>query len=156
MARHIQVALRIAAVVSLSVGAALAPIAASPAAAATGNPPAVEIAILRGANEPGGGDTDAVGIGVFRIRAEEGQICYLLAAVKIDGTVTAAHIHKAPAGSNGPIVVPLTAPVDGPVLACATVATALAADIAANPSAYYANVHSSVFPGGAVRDQLGG
>ena len=33
-------------------------------------------------------------------------------------------------------------------------ANGLADDIVANPTAYYMNIHSTVYPGGAVRGQL--
>jgi hypothetical protein len=148
--------LRVTAAAALTLGISLAPIAASSASAAVSNEHSAKVAILQGANETAGGDADGIAIGVFRIRPADGQICYLLAAARLDGTVTAAHIHKAPAGSNGPVVVPLTPPVDGAVVACTTAAPALAADIVANPANYYANIHSSAFPGGAVRGQLRG
>jgi hypothetical protein len=89
-----------------------------------------------------------------RIRPAAGRVCYLLAVANVDGTVAAAHIHQAPAGVNGPVVVPLTAPVAGPVSACATVDRALARNIARNPANFYVNVHSTTFPAGAVRGQL--
>jgi CHRD domain len=75
-----------------------------------------------------------------------------------------AHIHKAPAGVNGPIhwdfleagnPVPS---VDGQPAILRGVARARAAanldDLLTNPSGYYVNVHSIAFPGGAVRGQL--
>jgi hypothetical protein len=53
--------------------------------------------------------------------------------------------------------VPLTPPATGDPGAssgCVTVDATLAADIQAHPRAYYANVHTTAFPGGAVRGQL--
>ena len=35
-----------------------------------------------------------------------------------------------------------------------TVADALAQDLAANPADYYFNIHTTAFPGGAIRGQL--
>ena len=72
---------------------------------------------------------------------------------------TLGHIHKAPVGANGPVVVPLlaTAPPTN-VFAVAGTATgvdpALVKDIAGHPLSFYANLHSGEFPGGAVRGQL--
>jgi hypothetical protein len=83
---------------------------------------------------------------------------------KDDETFTRAHIHKAPAGSNGPIHwdfleagVPV-ATVSGQPSQLRGVArpraAAVLADLLANPDQYYVNVHSAAFPGGAVRGQL--
>lgn len=49
-------------------------------------------------------DTDAKGNAVFRVSADGTTIYYKLVINKIDN-VFMAHIHLAPAGSNGPIVV---------------------------------------------------
>ena len=72
---------------------------------------------------------------------------------------TLAHIHKAPFGKNGPVVVPLIgSAVPSNVFAIAGTATgldpALVKDIAQHPLSYYTNLHSAQFPGGAVRGQL--
>ena len=138
-------------------GFALALTVAPPAAAGQGTGhghPKLFVAVLTGAAEPNGGDADGIGLAVFRLPAASGRLCYLLAAAKLDGTVAAAHIHRAPAGVNGPIVVPLEPPVDGVSKACTTIDPALAAAIVADPAGYYVNVHTSAFPGGAVRSQL--
>ena len=72
---------------------------------------------------------------------------------------TLGHIHKAPFGVNGPVVVPLMASaVPSNIFAVAGTVTgvdpALVTDIARHPLSYYTNLHSAQFPGGAVRGQL--
>ena len=78
-------------------------------------------------------------------------------------TFVAGHIHEAPAGAPGPIVVPLYGP-PAPATSArhikqAGVATpnpgTTGAELCQNPSAYYVNYHTSAFPGGAIRGQLG-
>ena len=66
----------------------------------------------------------------------------------------AAHIHRAPAGVNGPVVVPLSAPTDGFASGCAEADAELIQEIRQMPEAFYVNVHNAEFPGGAVRGQL--
>ena len=129
-------------------------VAATPAAAqSSGQPFSVFATVLRGENEPAGGDADGIGVAVVKVSPADAQVCYLLVANKLD-TVVAAHIHHAPAGVNGPVVIPLQAPISGFSAACADISAALAADLVANPDQYYVNVHTTVFPGGAIRGQL--
>lgn len=77
-----------------------------------------------------------------------------------------AHIHLAPAGSNGPIHVDFLeggVPVDeltGRTITFTGIARPRAAfaggaALCAAPEMYYVNVHSNLFPGGAIRGQLG-
>ena len=97
---------------------------------------------------------------VFGIDGDPKTLCYVLTVDKLSGA-TAAHIHEGPAGSNGPVVVNLAAPADGNAADCLTegetgkfVGDQTVAEILANPSNYYVNVHNQEFPGGAVRGQL--
>lgn len=102
----------------------------------------------------GSADTDGAGHANFRIDAAKGEVCYDLMVEKIQAA-TMAHIHKAPAGANGPVAVPLNKPdANGKSTGCATVGPDAVKDILANPGGYYVNVHNGEFPGGAIRGQL--
>lgn len=124
--------------------------------AAGGSPLATDMV---GAEEaPGPGDPDASGHAAFTLNQGLGTICFDLSWADIDGTVTAAHIHPAPAGTAGPVAVPLfTGPLAGTDSAagCVDVEPDLVKAIRKDPAAYYVNVHSTAFPPGAIRGQLG-
>lgn len=110
---------------------------------------------LTGAAErPGPGDPDAKGKAQLKIDLETGMICYRLRVKDIDGTLTGAHIHVITlANGSGPVVQGLAVPTSGRSSGCVSNPT-LAANIIANPSIYYVNVHSNIFPAGAVRGDL--
>jgi len=109
---------------------------------------------LSGAEEvPNAGDPDGSGFAVVVAVPEAGLVCYAVVVFGI-APATAAHIHEARAGVAGPVVVPLDAPSRGASGGCIANAEE-AADIAADPSDYYVNVHNPEFPGGALRGQLG-
>ena len=105
------------------------------------------------AEAPGPGDPDGSGTAVFRLNPGQGEICYELTVTNID-PAAAAHIHIAPVGVPGPVVVPLAPPTSGTSSGCAEVSRDLIKAIIQNPEAYYVNVHNPAFPGGAVRGQL--
>lgn len=76
-------------------------------------------------------------------------------------TITGLHIHQGQRGTNGPIVVDsgtaafTDADGDGNVTTVVTgVSPATLQAILTSPKGYYANLHTSVYPGGAIRDQL--
>jgi hypothetical protein len=115
---------------------------------------------LSGAEEaPGPGDSDATGTAHLTLNQGTGTVCYDLSWANIDGTVVAAHIHEGPAGVAGPVVVPLFVGQSfggtDSDSACVSSDRARIKDIRKNPTEYYVNVHSSVFPAGAIRGQLG-
>lgn len=67
---------------------------------------------------------------------------------------TAAHIHRAPAGQAGPVVVTLSAPTEGMSSGCADVDSELVMEIQQYPEMFYVNVHNAAYPAGEVRGQL--
>ena len=105
------------------------------------------------AEAPGPGDPDGSGTAVFRLNPGQGEICFELTVSNID-PATAAHIHVAPVGVPGPVVVPLAAPTSGSSSGCVDVDRDLIIAIIQHPEEYYVNVHNEAFRPGAVRGQL--
>lgn len=127
--------------------------------------PVVFNVTMRAENEPNGASTsESKGAAQLKVFAD-GTIEFLLTVNNKSGeTFTRAHIHKAVAGSNGGIHWdlleagnPVASLSDQPSqlrgVARARTAAVLG-DLLANPSGYYVNVHSTAFPGGAVRGQV--
>jgi hypothetical protein len=116
---------------------------------------------LTGAAEvPGPGDLDATGSASLTLNQGQGEVCFELSWAGIDGTVVAAHVHAAPVGVAGPVVVPLFTDVallgtDSASGCVSGVSEELIKAIRHDPASYYVNVHSTVFPAGAARGQLG-
>ncbi len=109
---------------------------------------------LTGAEEvPRPGDPDGTGFATVTVNPGQGVLCYELSVSSI-APATAAHLHKAPVGVVGPVVVGLQPPTDGSSGGCIDVGSALAKDILKNPADYYVNVHNAEFRGGALRGQL--
>ncbi len=116
-------------------------------------------ASLSGANEvPGPGDPD--GSGQALVSPFDSRVCWTVSWADI-ATPTRAHIHQAPAGVAGPIVVPffeapngLPATLDSVSGCTAGVDSALVGSILTNPAGFYVNIHNAEFPGGAIRGQL--
>jgi hypothetical protein len=117
---------------------------------------------MTGANEvPGPGVNDPLGSGSSTFRIKGNQICgtFNFTTTTPNSTVSGTHIHQAAAGVNGPIVVDFQIATIG-VEKCLTCTSGGSCDpgilgqIKANPSGFYANIHTNAFPNGAVRGQL--
>ncbi|GHB06851.1 CHRD domain-containing protein [Streptomyces chryseus] len=135
------------------------------------------VAGLRGANEvpveggPAAGDKDGVALEFVRVKGTTVSF-----AVKWRGTdkPTALHIHQGGKGANGGLKIDFTGQLGkgegetgkgkglGKGLSGWRTATgavevadaAVLADFEANPTGFYANLHTAEFPGGAVRGQF--
>ena len=116
---------------------------------------APRVTTLSGAEEVGSGgelgvgDPDGSGFASIFLNHGQGTICWEVSFENIADPF-AAHIHAAPAGVNGPIVVPLSPITSG----CTSADRDLIKAIIQNPELYYVNLHNADFPGGAVRGQL--
>lgn len=131
---------------------------AAVALATTGSANAALIAFavtLDGAQEvdaggtPNQGDTDGYGIATLIVDDQSNQITWSIVASNIDLPLAAAHIHEAPAGTNGPVRIAFSAALSGSVI------DADAANVLANPTGFYVNLHNALFPAGVIRGQLG-
>jgi hypothetical protein len=110
---------------------------------------------MNGSQEvPGPGDPDGWGRAKVRVNPTAEQLCVDM-WVKNIMPATAAHIHEAPAGVAGPVVVTLPTPnADGYASGCVSVDSNELMEIKNDPSDYYVNVHNAAYPNGAVRGQL--
>lgn len=109
--------------------------------------------VLQGSQEVPAVNTSASGSGVITIRPDRS----VSGSITTRGiNATAAHIHEAAAGANGPVVVPLTKSGENvwSVPAGANLSEAQYASHRAGK--LYVNVHSAANPGGEIRGQIGG
>jgi hypothetical protein len=113
-------------------------------------------------NEPVFSTSVATGHAQVKVRNDGNIEWKVFILNKAEETFFAGHIHRGPRGVNGPIVQPTTTFV--PPTSDKTIQTSdetaapnpvLAADLCANPAAYYINYHTVANPGGATRGQLG-
>jgi hypothetical protein len=117
---------------------------------------------LSGANEVPAGDPDGIGWARVSVRPDAGTVCYAIKVKRLDA-ITAAHIHVGAAGTNGGVVVDLAIlTADTKVTENSTLYSdciegldaTLLTSIKENRAGYYLNVHTAVYPDGAIRGQL--
>lgn len=108
---------------------------------------------LESANEVPPAASSASGTAWLTLNQGQGEVCVTIESGGFEGDVIAGHIHVAPEGVNGPVVVNLGVN-SANYSACVEADRELIKDIRQNPADYYINVHSTVFPGGEVRGQL--
>jgi CHRD domain len=107
---------------------------------------------------PGTCGGPGTGTATITIDRNARTLCYTIMTSTVALPLLAAHIHVAPVGEAGPVVIPLfTQPVNAATVGptCLTgLDKNLLKDILRNPQNYYVNVHNTPFPNGAVRGQL--
>ena len=102
---------------------------------------------------------EGTGEAILIVNPNNDTVCMLARWRDVLGKVVAAHIHEAPEGVAGDVVVPLfpagtMLEGDDKTRVCVD-GLGLTDDINREPAEYYVNIHSTTFPGGALRAQLG-
>ena len=111
-------------------------------------------ASLSGGDAIPSGDPDGSGEAFVTANFGQREVCFQLSVSDI-ASATLAHIHKAPYGQNGPVVVALIPPSSGFSSGCVNgVSQDLILDLLRTPDDFYINVHNTDYPAGAVRGQL--
>src|SRR5690348_801489 len=101
---------------------------------------------LSGANEvPSAAGSDLTGTAKVTINLGQHELCWDLDYTTTQ-VVTAAHIHKGVAGVANPPLVPFFNNKQVANSGCREVDQAVLEDIAANPTSYYVNVHTTAHP----------
>ncbi len=117
---------------------------------------------------PGGGDTSGTVQAFLQLDGPKNSVCYLITWSGLKGKVTAAHLHRAKAGKV-PHHVDLLNDVAitgkrGSVADCVDADEAMhgmkanpraVTAVLKNPARFYLNLHTTKFPDGARRAQLG-
>jgi hypothetical protein len=142
---------------------------ATPVAADEGGPAGYGYFVvqLTGKQIAGGGDSHGQGYARLDFDPEHETACFDIRWQGIDGAVTAAHIHAGHRGSNGPVWIDFfndkhVHGAQNTVYGCVHVNGSHGLSprnkvqaVIGDPSNFYLNVHSTEFPTGAIRGQLG-
>jgi len=140
--------------IALALGALLL---SATAVTAGGRPFAVALA------PQAGGDPDGSGLALLTLNPGQGEVCYSITVENIGEPTEpafglgAAHIHdEATGGIFVDLATNWTASNGGfATSGCTTTDRGSLIAIFQDPSAYYVNIHTADFPGGAIRGQLG-
>jgi Cu/Zn superoxide dismutase len=106
--------------------------------------------VLSGQQEVPPNESPATGSGGALLDRATGMVQVDFSFSGLTSAQTAAHIHQAPAGMNGPIIIPF--PTGSPVSGSFPITVAGADAMVAGNT--YTNVHTTMFPGGEIRGQL--
>lgn len=109
---------------------------------------------LTGNGVAGAGNPDGYAIAQITVTEDTDAICYNIRNVRNIGTATGAHIHRAPAGENGPVIVPLERGEGDGWDGCIESSDLTGEMLSADPTMFYVQIHTSEFPAGAIRGQL--
>src|SRR4030067_2771959 len=110
---------------------------------------ALRVTTLSGAEEVPPADPDGSGFATIMLNKGSGTVCWEVTYEGIEPP-TAAHIHSAPFGVNGPDVIPLNPISSG----CAQASPELIRSLTVAPAVFYVTGNNATYPGGAIRGHL--
>jgi hypothetical protein len=115
-------------------------------------------AVMTGSQEVPATTSPGYGNFTMTLDAAHANATVTITVANLGANITGYHVHNAPAGSNGSIVFNIQGLggtfTNGKLTGTFPITPSIATDMLANPQNYYANVHTSQFPGGAIRGQL--
>lgn len=115
-------------------------------------------AVLTGGAEVPPNTNPGFGNATVTFDATRQNIHVTITVANLGATINNFHIHEAPAGINGPVVINLIGLggtfVNGTMTGTFPVTAAIAERMLQAPGNFYVNVHTTTLPGGAVRGQL--
>ena len=86
------------------------------------------------------------------LTADRKQLLYEVHVSGLSGDPTAMHLHMAPRGTPGSVIIPLAIPAGGEAVGCVDVPAG--ADAALLSQGMYLNIHTGNFPAGEIRGQV--
>src|SRR4029079_856923 len=115
-------------------------------------------AVLTGSQEVPPRAVPGFGNATVTFDASRQNATITITVTKLGSPINNFHIHEAPAGTNGPVVVDIIGMggqfVNGTMTGTFAVSPAVAQRMLQTPAGFYVNVHTTQFSGGAVRGQL--
>jgi hypothetical protein len=122
---------------------------------------------LTGQEVPGGGDPAGQASARVDLDPEHELACFVVSWHNLDGAVTAFHVHAAARGRVGPLWIDFFdgkhfSGADNRISGCVRVSASHGMSprdkiqaLIHDPCGFYLNIHSTEFPRGAIRGQLG-
>lgn len=147
--RHVAAPALIA--VTLSI-AACGGTSATPSTASS-RPTTLYTVSMTGAAETPTGTPHGRGVAIIAFHGAS-TVCLRFSHLRGFLDATVAHIHSGTTGRSGPVLVALSSRPKLHHRGCLAISPTVSRAIWKQPSAYYVNVHSLQYPGGAVRAQL--
>jgi hypothetical protein len=100
-------------------------------------------------------ESDATGLATFNLSKNGEEVNYFVVVEGLTGPIQMAHLHNAPAGVDGPVIVNLMSGIEGNVISGSFDPTEFDGLLEAmSAGEIYINVHTEEFPAGEIRGQL--
>lgn len=110
---------------------------------------------LDASQEVPAGTSTGTGLATFNLSKNGAEVNYFVVVDGLTGAIDAAHLHNAPAGENGGVVVNLADGIDGNVISGSFDPSEVEGLLEAmNAGEIYINVHTAANPSGEIRGQL--
>jgi hypothetical protein len=89
------------------------------------------------------------------VSADRTKLVYQVKVSGLSSDAVAMHLHMAPRGTAGPIVIGLDTPTNGQAVGCVTGLKSTDVDALLDPNqVLYMNIHTKNVPGGEIRGQV--